>query len=41
MCQTSWQLLSAGSILAVLPPVALFFVMQRQLVSGLTAGARS
>jgi multiple sugar transport system permease protein len=40
MWQTSWQLLSAGSILAALPPVALFFVMQRQLASGLTAGAR-
>ncbi len=40
MWQTSWQLLSAGSILAAVPPVALFFLMQRQLVSGLTAGAR-
>ena len=41
MWQTSWQLLSAGSILAALPPVAVFFVMQRQLVAGLTSGVRT
>ena len=41
MWQTSWQLVSAGSMLAALPPVALFFVMQRHLVAGLTAGARA
>ncbi|HUH93468.1 MAG TPA: carbohydrate ABC transporter permease [Casimicrobiaceae bacterium] len=41
MWQTSWQLLSAGSILAALPPLAVFFVMQRQLVAGLTYGAQA
>jgi multiple sugar transport system permease protein len=40
MWQTSWELISAASILAALPPVALFFLMQRQLVAGLTFGAR-
>lgn len=39
MWQTSWQLVSAASILAALPPVALFFVMQRHLIAGLTFGA--
>ncbi|HEU0201757.1 MAG TPA: carbohydrate ABC transporter permease, partial [Burkholderiaceae bacterium] len=40
MWQTDWQLVSAASILAALPPVALFFVMQRQLIDGLTFGTR-
>ncbi|MBD3401602.1 ABC transporter permease subunit [candidate division GN15 bacterium] len=33
-----WQHLMAGSTLAVLPVLALFFIMQRQIVSGVTAG---
>lgn len=33
-----WQHLMAGSTIAVLPVLALFFVMQRQVVSGITAG---
>jgi len=41
MWQTSWQLVSAGSILAALPPLAVFFLMQRELVAGLTYGARA
>jgi multiple sugar transport system permease protein len=41
MWQTSWQLVSAGSILAALPPLAVFFLMQRHLVAGLTYGARA
>jgi multiple sugar transport system permease protein len=41
MWQTSWQLVAAGSILAALPPVAVFFFMQRQLIAGLTYGARN
>jgi multiple sugar transport system permease protein len=41
MWQTSWQLVAAGSILAALPPVAVFFIMQRQLIAGLTYGARN
>jgi multiple sugar transport system permease protein len=35
----SWQLISAGSIIAALPPVAIFFILQRQFISGLTLGA--
>jgi multiple sugar transport system permease protein len=37
---TSWQLVSAGSLLAALPPVVVFLLMQNHFVSGLTAGAR-
>lgn len=36
---SSWQLISAGSIIAALPPVALFFAMQKHFVAGLTLGA--
>jgi len=35
--QTSWHLVCAASILAAIPPVALFFFMQRHLVAGLTS----
>ena len=35
----SWQLVSAGSVIAALPPVALFFLMQRHFIAGLTLGA--
>lgn len=35
----SWQLISAGSIIAALPPVAMFFLMQRHFIRGLTLGA--
>jgi multiple sugar transport system permease protein len=41
MWQTSWQLVAAGSLLAALPPVIVFFAMQRQLITGLTYGARN
>ena len=34
-----WQQLMAGSSLAVLPVLVLFIIMQRQIVSGITAGA--
>ena len=36
MYQTSWHLVCAGAILAALPPVAMFFAMQKHLVAGLT-----
>lgn len=36
---TDYNLLSAGSILAALPILILFFVLQRQFVSGLTMGS--
>jgi multiple sugar transport system permease protein len=34
-----WQLVSAGSILAALPPVIVFFLLQKQFIAGLTIGA--
>ena len=40
MWLTSWELISAASLVAGLPPVAMFFTLQRQLISGLTFGAR-
>ncbi|HDR8983153.1 carbohydrate ABC transporter permease [Burkholderia vietnamiensis] len=36
---TAWNLVSAGSVLAALPSVAMFFVMQKHFVAGLTFGA--
>ncbi len=36
---SAWQLISAGAIIAALPPVALFFLMQRHFIAGLTLGA--
>ena len=39
MWLTSWQLMSAGAIIAAIPPILLFFAMQRQFVAGLTLGA--
>ena len=35
----SWQLVSAGSLIAALPPVIMFFAMQRHFIAGLTLGA--
>ena len=35
----SWHLVSAGSIVAALPPVAMFFLMQKHFIAGLTLGA--
>jgi multiple sugar transport system permease protein len=34
-----WHLVSAGAIVAALPPVAIFFLMQRHFIAGLTLGA--
>ena len=34
-----WHLVSAGSMVAALPPVAIFFLMQRHFIAGLTLGA--
>jgi len=34
-----WHLVSAGSIIAALPPVLMFFAMQRHFIAGLTLGA--
>ena len=35
----AWHLVSAGSIVAALPPVLMFFIMQRHFIAGLTLGA--
>lgn len=35
----NWHLVSAASLLAAIPPVAMFFLMQRHFISGLTLGA--
>ena len=35
----SWQLISAGAVLAALPPVAMFFLLQKHFIAGLTLGA--
>ena len=37
--QQSYGLLMAGTFLAILPVIALFFLLQREFVAGLTAGA--
>ena len=34
-----WHLISAGAIVAALPPVAMFFLMQKHFIAGLTLGA--
>ncbi len=36
---TPWQLVMAASILASIPPIAVFLLAQRHLIGGLTAGA--
>jgi len=36
---TAWNLVSAGSLLAALPSVVMFFAMQKHFVAGLTMGA--
>jgi len=35
----AWHLFSAGSIIAALPPVMIFFLMQKHFIAGLTLGA--
>ncbi len=35
----AWHLVSAGSILAAMPPVLMFFLMQKHFIAGLTLGA--
>ncbi|EFL89235.1 carbohydrate ABC transporter permease [Ahrensia sp. R2A130] len=34
-----WHLVSAASLIAALPPVAMFFLMQKHFIAGLTLGA--
>jgi multiple sugar transport system permease protein len=40
MWLAAWQLISAGAIVAALPPVLIFFFMQQQFVAGLTLGTQ-
>ena len=35
----AWHLVSAGSIVAAMPPVLMFFAMQKHFIAGLTLGA--
>ncbi len=35
----AWHLISAGAVIAALPPVAMFFLMQKHFIAGLTLGA--
>jgi multiple sugar transport system permease protein len=37
--RAAYHLMSAGSIVAALPPVAIFFLMQKHFIAGLTLGA--
>jgi multiple sugar transport system permease protein len=37
--KVAWELIAAASIVAALPPVAMFFLMQRHFIAGLTLGA--
>jgi multiple sugar transport system permease protein len=39
MWVAQWHLVSAGSIIAAMPPVAIFFLMQKHFIAGLTFGA--
>lgn len=39
MWLAQWHLVSAGSIIAALPPVLIFFAMQKHFIAGLTMGA--
>ncbi|NRA19749.1 MAG: carbohydrate ABC transporter permease [Oceanospirillaceae bacterium] len=36
---SAWHLISAGSMLAAMPPVLMFFAMQKHFIAGLTLGA--
>jgi multiple sugar transport system permease protein len=38
---SSWHLISAGSVIAAVPPVLMFFLTQQHFISGFTAGAES
>jgi multiple sugar transport system permease protein len=39
MWVASWQLMAAGSLVAAMPPILMFFLMQRHFIAGLTLGA--
>ena len=35
---TSWQLISAGSVIAALPPILIFFMLQKHFITGFSLG---
>ncbi len=35
--ETSWDLLMAGALMAMIPPMILFFIAQKRLLGGLAA----
>jgi multiple sugar transport system permease protein len=35
----AWNVMAAGSLLVALPPVIMFFLLQKQFIAGLTLGA--
>jgi multiple sugar transport system permease protein len=37
--KVAWELIAAASIVAAVPPVAMFFLMQKHFIAGLTLGA--
>jgi len=37
--RTYWELVSAATVIQVLPPIIFTLIMQRHIVSGLTMGA--
>lgn len=37
--KVAWELIAAASIIAAMPPVAMFFLMQKHFIAGLTLGA--
>ena len=41
MWLASWHLISAGSLVAAIPPVLIFFFMQQHFIAGLTVGSAS
>jgi len=36
---SQWHLVSAASLMAAVPPVLMFFAMQKHFIAGLTLGA--
>jgi multiple sugar transport system permease protein len=37
--QVKWGLITAGTVIAIVPTIVFFAIVQRRLVAGLTAGA--
>jgi multiple sugar transport system permease protein len=37
--QVKWGLITAGTVIAIIPTIIFFSIVQRRLVAGLTAGA--